>query len=235
MDTHEHWQWRSLTRISWRDGLHLRRGLWCRSRQPRRARAGRRMVVGARDGAPGQATGTVTRPEILTTRIRYGWDTRMTPHRDHAERGSADTGCVEEAPPTTIIRQPGRCLSRQRPGGWVGGLYCRGASLAVGPASGTGRVGVCQGQLGADTDRLGRLGHVTGVADSGRHSDRSRSDVGNMFSKARVGYARAAARRFVRAHACRCLTPRPCQLRPASAVRWYAKGIHAQQRIQCGL
>ena len=27
----------------------------------------------------------------------------MTPYGDHAERGSADTGCVEEAPPTTIM------------------------------------------------------------------------------------------------------------------------------------
>jgi len=55
------------------------------------------------DHARGQATGTVTRPETLTARARHKWDTRMTPHGDHAERGSADTGCMEGAPPTTIM------------------------------------------------------------------------------------------------------------------------------------
>ena len=45
-----------------------------------------------------------TRPtSTLTTRARRGWSTRMTPLVDHAERGSAEMGCVEEATPAIIM------------------------------------------------------------------------------------------------------------------------------------
>ena len=39
----------------------------------------------------------------LTTRARRVWSTRMTPRGDCAEWGSAETRCVEEATPTTIM------------------------------------------------------------------------------------------------------------------------------------
>jgi len=142
MDRHGLWQWRSLTRIPLRHGLHLHRGLRYSRLRPRRAKAGLRMSVGARDDARGQATGAVIRPDrhinresgwhsagvghspmriaewhealrvgeratrstsTLTTRARRVWSTRMIPRRDRAEWGSAETRCVEEATPTTIM------------------------------------------------------------------------------------------------------------------------------------